>query len=72
MGNKKTQKQRRAPGTDKKTRSKGIGYQNPKYLLNSDWSMMKKSSMGVLGYFKAPNRVFEYSEHDDCVENCHF
>ena len=42
MGNKKTQKQRRVPGTDKKTRSKGIGYQNPKYLLNSDWSMMQK------------------------------
>ena len=42
MGNKKTQKKRRAPGTDKKTRSKGTGHINPNNLLNSDWSKMQK------------------------------
>ena len=37
MGNKRTQKQRRLPGSWKKTRSLGNGYINPNSMLKSDW-----------------------------------
>ena len=54
MGNKKTQKQRRAPGTDKKTRSKGIGHTNPNNLLNSDWSKIQKMVDVCFGLIYSP------------------
>ena len=41
MGNKRTQKQRRAAGTNMKTKSKGTGHENPSSMLSPDWLKFK-------------------------------
>ena len=51
MGNKKTKKQLRRAGTDKKTMSKGFGHINPNEILVSDWLKIFEVYLGHLGHF---------------------
>ena len=66
MGNKKTQKVRRAAGTNRKTRSKGTGHNHPNPMLDADWLISENHFQTVFWHFYVIQFIFDQSK---CTKN---